>query len=294
MRMRSRQLAKRRPTFLAGRRSLYRGSVEEPGGESTKRRGAASAPTSSNRVSVNRRQHASMYSSFAANFQVNDAQSDALALAIESALDAGAPPLEIALTYCRHGIPVFPLSAETKRPYEKGSHHLATIDEPVIRTWWLRWPGAAVGIAAGPPSRVWLLDLDERPGGSQPRLGITALRNLGFEPSRVAKCIVETPSGGLHLAFRLPPGTHIPNRAGDIAPGVDVRGTTRLKKGSASENNADRYTARGYEDRPDIVSGGYCVAAGSRRADGRHYAFKKGSYLSAGPAPLRLLRLGSL
>jgi hypothetical protein len=68
---------------------------------------------------------------------------------------------------------------------------------------------------------------------------------------------------------------HIPNRAGDIALGIDVRGTTRLREAS-SENNRDCYTSPDYENWPDIVSGGFCIAAGSRRADGRPYVFKVG------------------
>jgi Bifunctional DNA primase/polymerase, N-terminal len=229
----------------------------------------------------------------ATEFQERGIEPDPLAVAIQTLIGADAPHVEVALAYCRQGIPVFPLRADTKSPFMNGGHHLATIDQAKIGEWWREWPNAMVGIPAGPPSGVWVVDLDERaadPKLTKPLQGITALRALGFEPCTVARCIVETPSAGLHLAFRLPPGLHIPNRAGDIASGIDVRGTTRLKT-SIAGNNADRYKRPGYNGWPQIVSGGYFVAAGSKRADGRRYAFKAGSYLSAEPAPLELLRL---
>ena len=56
-----------------------------------------------------------------------------------------------------------------------------------------------------------------------------------------------TPSGGQHIYFRLPPGVKIANRAGEFADGVDVRNT-----------------------------GGFVVAEGSIRGDGKAYEQIKG------------------
>jgi hypothetical protein len=61
-------------------------------------------------------------------------------------------------------------------------------------------------------------------------------------------CISRTPSGGLHLIFRLRPGERPRNRARDIAPGLDTRGV----KANGS-------------------SAGYFIAPGSVLPDGRCY-----------------------
>jgi hypothetical protein len=140
-----------------------------------------------------------MYSSSAAKIQEWNVQPDTLAVTIQVLIGADASHLDLALAYCRHGIPVFPLRPETKTPYMKGGHHLATTDEATIFQWWREWPKAMVGIPAGPPSGLWILDLDERTAQSKlakPCLGITALRSLGFEPSawrRTASCFSAAP-----------------------------------------------------------------------------------------------------
>jgi hypothetical protein len=91
-----------------------------------------------------------MYSSSAASFQERRDESDSLSVAIAALISADAPQFEVALAYRRHGIPVFPLRAETKTPYGKG-HHVATIDEVKISEWWRASPQAMIG-AGWPPA----------------------------------------------------------------------------------------------------------------------------------------------
>ncbi len=84
-------------------------------------------------------------------------------------------------------------------------------------------------------------------------------------------------AGGLSIC------SNIPNRAGIIGPGIDVRGTTGLKPDGS---NSDICAAPGYEKFPHLVAGGYLAAAGSKRADGSRYRFMVGDYRTAEPAPL--------
>ncbi|WP_072389079.1 bifunctional DNA primase/polymerase [Hyphomicrobium sp. CS1BSMeth3] len=148
--------------------------------------------------------------------------------------------LSLALWYARRGFPVFPVNPWNKRPYCLHGFHDATCDEAIIETWWRRWLAALVGIPTGPRSGYWVLDVDGEAGSASleeilAALGIQRLEGL-------TAVIVRTPSGGLHLYFRCGPGEEVRTRASDIAPGIDTRGL-----------------------------GGYIIAAGNRRPDGRSY-----------------------
>jgi hypothetical protein len=155
------------------------------------------------------------------------------------------PNLAVALTYARAGIPVFPCDAR-KRPLTPCGHHDATTDLDTIRRWWARWPDVLVGIPTGPDSGVWVLDVDGEAG----RQSLDALMaRLGAETiADLTPCVSRTPSGGLHLIFRLQPGERPRNRARDIGAGLDTRGV-----------------------KADGTSAGYIIAPGSKLPDGRHY-----------------------
>jgi hypothetical protein len=153
--------------------------------------------------------------------------------------------LAVALAYAAAGIPVFPCDAR-KRPLTLRGHHDAATDHDRVRSWWARWPDALVGIPTGPDSGVWVLDVDGEAGRSSltdlmVRLGITSIADL-------TPCVSRTPSGGLHLIFRLQPGERPRNRARDVGAGLDTRGV-----------------------KADGTSAGYCIAPGSALPDGRRY-----------------------
>jgi putative DNA primase/helicase len=162
---------------------------------------------------------------------------------------ADAGNLALALQYAEASIAVFPCfeaGPRAKEPRTSRGHHDATIDLHKIRAWWQRWPGALIGIPAGPPSGIWILDVDGIAGLASLRdllvkLGHTTIADL----TRVA---ARTPSGGLHLYFALGEGERPRNRAKDIGPGLDTRG---LKE--------------------DGTSAGYFIAPGSVLPDGRGY-----------------------
>jgi hypothetical protein len=108
----------------------------------------------------------------------------------------------------------------------------------MIQSWWGRWPEANIGLITGEGSGLVVLDVDPRHGGNT---GIEELeRQFGELPVTVE---AQTGSGGRHLLFKHP-GQRVPNSAGILGPGLDVRG-----------------------------DGGYIVVPPSLHASGRRYAW---------------------
>lgn len=85
---------------------------------------------------------------------------------------------------------------------------------------WSARPSANVGIATGRSSGVWVLDTDPDNGGD------AALRDLvnTYGPLPMTYQVI-TGSGGLHHYFAMPPDFEPTNRRGQLAVGLDVRGT---------------------------------------------------------------------
>ncbi|WP_244409212.1 bifunctional DNA primase/polymerase [Streptomyces albofaciens] len=179
------------------------------------------------------------------------------------------------------GYPVIPLT-RAKLPAVRSPHHAdhaaptpcrgacgrpghgihdATADPLAVRRLFAAAPWAtAYGIACGvPPHHLIGIDLDTKHGAD----GLTALQLLASEhhfalPPTVT---VRTPSGGHHLYFSGPPTPLIPNSAGRLAPGIDIRGT-----------------------------GGYLVGPGSHTSRGTYHLIP-GTPRTPAPAPTALLHL---
>jgi hypothetical protein len=107
-----------------------------------------------------------------------------------------------------------------------------------------------IGIATG-PSGLLVVDLDQSKGGQAPapftgaRHGLDVLAQLAAEsdaPVPADTFTVETPGGGRHLYFWAPPGVELRNTQARLGWRIDTR-----------------------------AGGGYVVAAGSIRTDGRRY-----------------------
>ncbi|MEW1615260.1 MULTISPECIES: bifunctional DNA primase/polymerase [unclassified Streptomyces] len=188
-----------------------------------------------------------------------------------------------ALSAAGRGLPVFPLSAG-KLPALRSPHrgeqpptrcrgecglpghgvHDATTDPAAVRALFAAAPRATgYGIACGrAPHRLIGVDLDIDTAYGNDSVG--ALRQLALQhlftiPPTVT---VLTPSGGRHLWLTGPADVTVPNSAGRLAPGIDIRGT-----------------------------GGYLVGPGSVTAHG-HYRLAPGTaHLTPAPCPRALLRL---
>ncbi|MGW1273185.1 bifunctional DNA primase/polymerase, partial [Streptomyces sp. NPDC002491] len=138
----------------------------------------------------------------------------------------------------------------------------ATTDPDRIRELFAAAPWATgYGIACGlPPHHLVGVDLDTKSGtDSTAALRELALRHLFTIPPTV---VVLTPSGGRHLWLTGPPDVVVPNSAGRLAPGIDIRG-----------------------------AGGYLVGPGSRTAHGVYSADPGSAHLPPAPCPPSLLRL---
>src|SRR5262249_14056450 len=105
-----------------------------------------------------------------------------------------------------------------------------------IRSWWARHPNAMIGLPTGPQSGVWVLDIDNGEGKDGKASLATLESTYGALPETGK---VTTPSGGSHYYFKY--DGEVRSR-GQLADGLDVRG-----------------------------DGGYVIAGGSVRSDGRSY-----------------------
>lgn len=135
------------------------------------------------------------------------------------------------------GFKVFPLSPGTKRPAIEGWKERATSDLDQVREWWAggEFTGYPVGIATGPGSGVWILDIDMKHGvnGFDTLKTLAAANGSGFAAFS-GTITVATPSGGAHLYFRWDEIADaeggVKNSSGHVGPGIDVRGIGGLVK----------------------------------------------------------------
>ncbi|MEU0050257.1 bifunctional DNA primase/polymerase [Streptomyces sp. NPDC006184] len=188
-----------------------------------------------------------------------------------------------ALSAAERGLAVIPLS-RTKLPALRSPHHDdpdpagprchgrcgrpghgvydASADPARVRALFAAAPWATgYGIACGlPPYHLIGVDLDTKSAtDSSAALRELALRHLFTIPETV---VVLTPSGGRHLWLTGPPDVTVPNSAGRLAPGIDIRG-----------------------------AGGYLVGPGSRTDHGIYATAPGTAALPPAPCPPSLLRL---
>lgn len=141
----------------------------------------------------------------------------------------------VAFRYAQLGYAVFPLAPKAKRPaipkaapHNGRGCHDATRDIEQIEKWWKTYPQANVGIATGPVSNCWVLDVD--PETSPDGAAWLAAREAEFGalPSTPE---AKTLKGGRHLVFKwnaeFPVGNRVNfglNADGTKLLGLDARG----------------------------------------------------------------------
>lgn len=80
-------------------------------------------------------------------------------------------------------------------------------------------PSGGYGIPTGGTNGIFVVDIDMKNGKD----GCGSLITLAAGRAVPETATVATPTGGVHLYFRLPPGVYIPNRRA-LAEGIDIRG----------------------------------------------------------------------
>lgn len=169
---------------------------------------------------------------------------EGLSAIMEAASNAGTP-YEAATIYARAGLRVFPCDPESKRPFVKGGYKSATTDPEQVREWWKQWPAAMIGTPTGEAFDV--IDIDGREGFES---FINLQESAKDDTLTRLHAYTTTPGGGLHIYTDLVPDLKC--TASKLAPKVDTRAT-----------------------------GGYVIAPGSRRGDGKAYIFKPGDITEA-------------
>jgi hypothetical protein len=122
-----------------------------------------------------------------------------------------------ALALASKGMCVFPCNERSKEPALSGGFKRATTDPNVIRGWW-RACNFNIGLATGPDSGVWVLDVDGEEGEA-------TLRALETQHGALPSTVEVITGKGRHLYFRWLSATKIRNsQLRDDVPGLDWRG----------------------------------------------------------------------
>jgi len=126
--------------------------------------------------------------------------------------------LDAAIEYARMGWQVFPCHPTGHQPLVERGFYAATIDADVIKSWWARWPNAAIGLRTGEASGMFAVDIDPRPGGD------VSLEHLEAQHCQLPETVEsQTGGGGRHLLLNWP-GRPVSCSTGKIASGIDVKG----------------------------------------------------------------------
>lgn len=161
----------------------------------------------------------------------------------------------IALALARAGVYVFPGLPMRKQPAIKTGFKGATRSPKKISSWWAKVPMANICIATEPSGLVvvdcdagkpWPLDGEPPIGvraGDDVLIGLAEDAGVGTDWLWSTPSVV-TPSGGLHLYFRVPEGVRIRSRA-NVAPWIDVRGAGGYVVGPFSRTEAGHYRPSG-------------------------------------------------
>ena len=123
--------------------------------------------------------------------------------------------LDGALSWLDRGFAVFPLKPRGKRPCGWLAPHglkEATRDHAVIRDWWRREPQANIALRTG--EGIFVLDLDNE-------AAVSWFTNACGRHGAPKTLTVKT-SRGFHVFFART--AEVPNSAGRLAPGADIRG----------------------------------------------------------------------
>jgi hypothetical protein len=114
---------------------------------------------------------------------------------------------------------LFPCAPHTKTPLLKGWPVLASSDPATIRKWAVKHPGCNWGLATGPDSGVFVLDVDGERGRA-------SLATLEVQHGPLPAALVShtgREDGGEHRWFTWPVDRNLRNCTGKLGDGLDIR-----------------------------------------------------------------------
>ena len=152
-----------------------------------------------------------------------------------------------------------------KTPYTPHGFKDAVHTLPAVRAFWLRYPGALVGIDCG-RSDLFVLDLDRHAGDPD---GVVNFLRLAKGASIDSLCFQDTPAGGVHMLYA---GIHLP--AGFSLPGAIFDAGIRAEYLRDNPNLPDEKRKKQTIGIDIRKAGGYiCTGV---LADGRKYEWQSG------------------
>lgn len=142
---------------------------------------------------------------------------------------APAAPGVVAYACAKMGFRVFPLRTDTGTPVFAAWPDRATTDLAQVTQWWTgEYAPNGVGIATGPGSDIWVLDIDVKDADGFASLRALTHEHGGTVDDFTRTMTVRTPSGGAHVYFQWDEASAaeggVRNSAKELAPGLDVRG----------------------------------------------------------------------
>jgi hypothetical protein len=141
------------------------------------------------------------------------------------------PPVSLldhALKFAEQGTFIFPAPAtgEKKGIYPgattNGRRWGNTNDPATVRAYWLKHPDANIGLPTGEDNKIFVFEFDTPEGHEVD--GATALAELEAKYGKLPETLQsQSPSGSIHYYFNHP-GFYVKSSAGEIAPGIDIKG----------------------------------------------------------------------
>ena len=117
---------------------------------------------------------------------------------------------DVALSYARQGVPVFPVGLPSKRPLNMRGHLARSTDETQIKAWWTEWPDAAIGAVPVDQNAI-VVDID---AGWD-----THPETVAFVNSLPSTRTARTLNGGRHMWFE----TYLEFSNSKPFPNIDIR-----------------------------------------------------------------------
>ena len=124
----------------------------------------------------------------------------------------------------QRGLRLLPCAVQGKRPLLDNWPTLASSDLVTIQGWEAEHPGCNWGVATGPASGVFVLDVDGKAG----RASLAALEAECGPLPVTLKSVTGRQDGGEHRWFKYPADREVRGRVGKLGTGLDIRGAGGL------------------------------------------------------------------